>query len=151
LEGVPAAFAMREHRLYQADWLLRVYGFSFNEVDLALGKTGNLALGKDPKFIITQAQPWLFPVDVNNASYNELLRVPGIGPTSAQRILFAHSVRSINSPEQLRKMRVVIKRAAPYIRFKGMLDWEKLLSFIPALEYLNDSSSFSLLYVLLFD
>lgn len=134
LEGVPATPAMREHRLYQTDWLLRVYGFSFGEVDLALGKSGNLRINKDPKLSIAQAQPWLFPVDVNKATCNELLRVPGIGPISAQRILSVRADGSINSLEQLSKMRVIIKRAAPYIRFKGMLDWEKQLSFIPALE-----------------
>lgn len=134
LEGIPAAPPMREHRLYQADWLLRVYGFSYPEIDLALGKSGNLVLNQDPKLAIAQAQPWLFPVDVNQASYNDLIRVPGIGPTSAQRILDSRQHCRINSLEQLSKMRVIIKRAAPYIRFNGMLDWEKQLSFLPGLD-----------------
>lgn len=134
LEGVPATPAMREHRLYQADWLLRVYGFSYQEVDLALGKTGNLVLNQDPKLAIARAQPWLFPLDVNQAGYNDLIRVPGIGPASAKRIVDARQNCTINSLEQLRKIRVVIKRAAPYIRFNGMLDWEKQLSFLPGLD-----------------
>ena len=110
LEGLPATPAMREHRLYQADWLLRVYGFPLREIDLALGESGNLAFGKDPKLVIAQAQPWRFPVDVNEAGYNDLLRVPGIGPTSAQRIIEARKYGCINSLEQLGKMRVVIKQ-----------------------------------------
>jgi predicted DNA-binding helix-hairpin-helix protein len=125
---------IREHRLYQTDWLLRVYGFSLQEVELALGDEDNLSLKKDPKIVIAQKQPWLFPLDVNKASYEELLRVPGIGPTSAQRIVDARREHSINSMEQLRKMRAVVKRAAPYIWFKGMLDWEKQMSFLPQLE-----------------
>lgn len=125
---------MREHRLYQTDWLLRVYGFSLQEVVLALGDEDNLSLKKDPKMVIAQKQPWLFPLDVNKASYEELLRVPGIGPISAQRIIDTRREHSINSMEQLHKMRAVVKRAAPYIWFKGMLDWEKQMSFLPQLE-----------------
>ena len=125
---------IREHRLYQTDWLLRVYGFSPQEVELALGEEGNLSLKNDPKQVIAQKQPWLFPLDVNKASYEELLRVPGMGPVSAQRIVEARRDHSINSMEQLRKMRVILKRAAPYIWFKGMLDWEKQMSFLPQLE-----------------
>jgi putative DNA modification/repair radical SAM protein len=138
LEGVPATPPIREHRLYQADWLLRVYGFALNEVDLALGKSGNLAPERDPKLTIARAQPWLFPVDVNKAGLNDLLRVPGIGPLSAQRIIYARKTGCINSLAQLQKMRVVVKRAAPYLRFNGMLDWEKQLSWLPELDDLND-------------
>jgi predicted DNA-binding helix-hairpin-helix protein len=125
---------IREHRLYQTDWLLRVYRFSPQEVELALGGEGNLSLKNDPKQVIAQKQPWLFPLDVNKASYEELLRVPGMGPVSAQRIVDARRDHTINSMEQLRKMRIILKRAAPYIWFKGMLDWEKQMSFLPQLE-----------------
>ncbi len=124
----------REHRLYQTDRLLRSYGFSLQEVELALNDEGNLSLKRDPKIVIAQKQPWLFPVDVNKASYEELLRVPGIGPVSARRIVDARREHRINSMGQLRKMRVVVRRAAPYIWFKGMLDWEKQMSFLPQLE-----------------
>jgi predicted DNA-binding helix-hairpin-helix protein len=125
---------MREHRLYQADWLLRVYDFSLQEVELALEKDGDFALNKDPKLVIARRQPWLFPVDVNTASYSELLRVPGIGPTSAQRIVEARKGNSITSLDQLKKMRVVTKRAAPFVWYKSMLNSEKQLSFMPELE-----------------
>ena len=134
LEGVRATPPMREHRLYEADWLLRIYGFSLREVELALGPEGNLPLKEDPKLVIAEKQPWLFPIDVNRASYEELLRVPGIGPTSARRIIEARMEHSIFSLDQLRKMRVVTKRAAPFIWFNGMMDWEKQLSFLPRLD-----------------
>jgi len=132
LENLTPTPPLREHRLYQADWLLRIYGFSLREVDLALGKSGNLALNQDPKLFVAHAQPWLFPVDVNTAGYSELLRVPGIGPTSAQKIIEVRKECKIDSLKQLQKMRVIVKRAAPYIRYNGMLDWEKQLSFLPS-------------------
>ncbi len=134
LEGLYPTPPMREHRLYQVDWLLRIYGFSPGEMELALGKNDNLALGRDPKLVIAQKQPWLFPVDVNRASYEELLRVPGIGPVSAQRIVDARKEHSIFSLQQLKKMKVATGRALPFIWFKGMLDFEKQASFIPRLE-----------------
>jgi predicted DNA-binding helix-hairpin-helix protein len=134
LEGLRPTFPMREHRLYQADWLLRVYGFSPQEVELALGEKGNLPLTKDPKLAIAQKQPWLFPIDINRASYEELLRVPGIGPVSAGRIIQVRSEHSIFSLEQLKKMGVLTKRALPFIWFQGMLPWEKQTSFLPQLD-----------------
>jgi predicted DNA-binding helix-hairpin-helix protein len=116
---------MRKHRLYQADWLLRVYRFSPQEVNLAAGKDGNLSLIKDPKIIIAQKQPWLFPVDVNTARYEELLRVPGIGPISAKRIVQTRKVSSISSLQQLKKMKISTKWALPFIWFKSMLREER--------------------------
>jgi predicted DNA-binding helix-hairpin-helix protein len=137
LEGLPPANPLRAHRLYQSDWLLRIYGFPLKEVELALGEKGNLSLRKDPKLVIAENQPWLFPVDINRASHEELLRVPGVGPVSAQRITEARREHSIDSMVQLRKMRVVTSRAAPYIWFQGMLEWEKQASFIPSLDGLD--------------
>lgn len=133
LEEMSPTPPMREHRLYQTDWLLRVYGFSPGEIELTLGRNDNLLLGKDPKLVIAQKQPWLFPVDVNRAGYEELLRVPGIGPVSARRIVDARKESSINSVQQLKKMHVLTGKALPYIWFKGMLDFEKQQSFIPDL------------------
>ena len=125
LEWLPPTSPLRAHRLYQSDWLLRVYGFSPQEVELALGAKGNLPLRNDPKLVIAEKQPWLFPVDVNRASYDELLRVPGIGPVSARRIIEARQEHSVFSMEQLRKMHVYTRKAAPFIWFQGMLSWEK--------------------------
>jgi len=131
LEGLRPVSPLREHRLYQADWLLRVYGFSPQELDLALDRSGNLRLSREPKLVIAQGQPWLFPVDVNTASYDELLRVPGIGPVSATRISEARKEHSVFSLQQLKKMGVVTKRAAPFVWFRGMRGWEKQSSFLP--------------------
>ncbi|MDO8490590.1 MAG: helix-hairpin-helix domain-containing protein, partial [Dehalococcoidia bacterium] len=130
LEAVRPAPPMREHRLYEADWLLRVYRFSPQEVELALGKNGHLSLKNDPKLSIAQRQPWLYPVDVNRATYDQLLRVPGIGPTSANRILEARKEHSITSLEQLKKMRVVTRRAGRFIWLPGMTSLGKQTSFM---------------------
>jgi len=134
LEELRPTSPVREHRVYQADWLLRVYGFSIHEIELALGETGNLSLNKDPKLVIAKKQPWLFPVDVNTCCYDDLLRVPGIGPLSARRVVEARKEHSIFSLQQLTKMGVITKRAAPFIWFQGMLTWEKQLSFMPELD-----------------
>ncbi len=77
----------REHRLYQADWLLRFYGFEVDE--LLTPSEPDLALDIDPKASWALQHPDLFPLDVNRASYEELLRVPGIGVKIAQRIVRA--------------------------------------------------------------
>jgi predicted DNA-binding helix-hairpin-helix protein len=137
LEWLRPVHPLREHRLYQADWLIRVYRFSPRELELALGKSGNLRLSRDPKLTIAQKQPWLFPVDVNVASYDELLRVPGIGPVSAGRIIEARREHSIFSSQQLTKLGVATKKATPFIWFQGMLSWEKQSSFIPEFEDLD--------------
>ena len=127
LEGVNAASPWREHRLYQADWLLRVYKFAPSEVWMALDGGGNLPLKKNPKLAIAQKQPWLFPVDINKASYEELLRVPGIGPVSARRITQLRQLHDVSAVDQLKKLHVRYREAMPFIWFKGMLDWEKQL------------------------
>jgi len=134
LEELRPTSPLREHRLYQADWLFRVYGFSLPELEYALGERGNLPLAKDPKLVIAHKQPWLYPVDINEASYAELLRVPGIGPVSARRIVEARREHSIFSLEQLRKMRVPTKRALPFIWFQGMLPSERQTSFLPEVD-----------------
>src|SRR4030042_2192642 len=67
LEEHGATPPLREHRLYQADWLLRIYGFSPREVELALGENGDLPLARDPTLTIARKQPWLFPVDITRA------------------------------------------------------------------------------------
>lgn len=134
LEGLPAAPPMRQHRLYQADWLLRIYGFSPHELELSLAADHNLSLKRDPKMMIALRQPWLFPVDVNTASYEQLLRVPGIGPISAGRIVESRRDFSITSLEQLRKMGAVTKRAMSYVLYQSMLAEEKQACFLPQLD-----------------
>lgn len=131
LEGIGPVSPWREHRLYQADWLLRVYKFAPAELSMALDDGGNLPLKKNPKLAIAQKQPWIFPVDINKASYEELLRVPGLGPLSARRITQMRQLHSISGVEQLKKLHVRYLEAMPFIWFKGMLDWEKQLCLAP--------------------
>ena len=131
LDGVSAASPWREHRLYQAEWLLRIYKFTPAEVSMALDGDGNLSLKKNPKRTIASRQPWLYPIDINKASYEELLRIPGIGPTSARRITQLRQLHDVSAVDQLKKLHVRYREAMPFIWFKGMLDWEKQLCLTP--------------------
>ena len=101
------------------------------EVSLALDGGGNLSLKKNPKQTIASRQPWLYPIDINKASYEELLHVPGIGPVSARRITQLRQIHDISAVEQLKKLHVRYREAMPFIWFKGMLDWEKQLCLPP--------------------
>ncbi len=114
---------LREHRLYQADWLLRFYGFNADEI---LEKEENLNLNMDPKCQWALRHIERFPVEVNTADYNELLRVPGIGMTSVLKILNARKVHNLDF-DNLKKLNVVLKRAKYFITCNGkMLDRIKL-------------------------
>ena len=107
---------LREHRLYQADWLLRFYGFSAEEIlsdDLP-----NLDEAFDPKTAWALRHPEFFPVEINRADYLTLLRVPGIGVTSAKRIIAARRFSAI-TPEGMKKIGVVMKRAKYFITSSG--------------------------------
>ncbi len=115
---------LREHRLYQADWLLRFYGFRAEE--LLDDATPNFNPLVDPKCCWALNHPAFFPVEINTASRETLLRVPGIGPTSVRRILYARRARKLEH-EDLRKLGVVMKRAQYFITCKGkILDGIKL-------------------------
>ena len=85
----------REHRLYQMDWLKRIYRFSNEELEIAFDRSGFLPLESDPKTTIAVANLDAYPVDINAATHEQLLRVPGLGPTSAQRILQSRRGHSI--------------------------------------------------------
>ena len=119
LEEHPPTPMMREHRLYQMDWLKRVYGFSNQELNLAFDRSGFLPLEHDPKTVIALEHTDAFPVDVNSASREQLLRVPGVGPTSTQHILQARRRHSIDTWRDLQAMGVVRKRAWPFLAFPG--------------------------------
>ena len=106
---------LREHRLYQADWLLRFYGFEAKEI-LQEGESFDPLL--DPKCNWAMRNLHLFPVEINNAPFEMLLRVPGIGVTTAKRIYRARKAATLDFPD-LRKLRVVLKRAAYFITCKG--------------------------------
>jgi putative DNA modification/repair radical SAM protein len=103
---------IRENRLYQSDWLMRFYGFSAEEI--VDEKSPFLDLHIDPKLSYAIRNPHLFPVDVNKADYEIILRVPGIGVQSAQRIIYARRYRKLNA-DHLRKIGVVYKRAKYFI------------------------------------
>ncbi|HET6778454.1 MAG TPA: radical SAM protein [Gemmatimonadales bacterium] len=117
MEGVPAAPALREHRLYQAAHLLSGYGFTPEEVIYEPG--GNLPLPLDPKSAWALAHPELFPVEVQRASYEELVRVPGIGPTAARRLIEQRGVVVVRGLGDLRKLGVVTNRAGGFLTLRG--------------------------------
>ena len=107
---------LREHRLYQADWLLRFYGFQADELLSETQPNFNELL--DPKCDWALHHLEHFPVEVETASYATLLRVPGIGPKSASRITYARRYGRLNF-ESLKKMGVVLKRAHYFITCGG--------------------------------
>lgn len=102
----------REHRLYQADWLLRFYEFKVDEI--VNDNNPNLDIELDPKLGYALRNPHIFPVDINRADLHLLLRVPGIGPKSARLIMSARRFSKLNS-FHLQKMGVVMKRARYFI------------------------------------
>lgn len=109
---------LREHRLYQADWLIRFYGFHASE--LLSEKNPNFNLFLDPKCNWAISHLQYFPVEINQADYHMLLRVPGIGEKSARRILGARKTHSLDF-EDLQKMGVVLKRALYFITCRGKM------------------------------
>ncbi|MDR1908903.1 MAG: putative DNA modification/repair radical SAM protein [Spirochaetaceae bacterium] len=114
VEGPPLA---REHRLYQADWLLRFYHFEAAEIlDEA---SPHLDPRLDPKSAWALKHPEFFPLEVNRADYEELLRIPGVGAISARRILETRRSRSL-SFDALRRLGVVLKRARYFILAQGL-------------------------------
>ncbi len=106
----------REHRIYQADWLLRFYGFTVSE--LLDENDPNLDPDLDPKLIWALRNLDLFPMEVNRASYDMLIRIPGIGDTSARRIIRQRRFAAVRF-EDLKKMGVVIKRAKYFLTCCG--------------------------------
>jgi putative DNA modification/repair radical SAM protein len=103
---------LREHRLYQADWLFRFYQFGMDEI--VNDANPNLDLEIDPKLSYALRNPHLFPVDINKADYAMILRVPGIGPRSAKLIVSSRKYQRLTS-EHLKKIGVVMKRAKYFI------------------------------------
>lgn len=102
---------MREHRLYQADFLLRGYGFKVSEL---IGAQGNLPLDVDPKLAWALANRDLFPIDLNRAEPQVIARIPGIGVRSAQRIVDLRRLKRIRFDDVVR-MRCVVEKAKPFI------------------------------------
>lgn len=108
---------LREHRLYQADWLLRFYGFSAEEI--ATGTTaGHLDLDIDPKLAWALQHRGMFPLDVNRAGRELLLRVPGFGTRTVDRIIAARRNHNLRY-EDLMRMGALLKKARPFITLPG--------------------------------
>lgn len=109
----PKTSPMREHRLYEADWLIRHYGFRSHEVTEGLAD-GNLDLEKDPKLAWALRNRHMFPVDINRASKSLLLRIPGIGVRSVGRIITTRKFRKIRL-EDLKRLKVSLVRAKWFV------------------------------------
>lgn len=126
-EGLPAVPFVREHRLYQVDFLLRQYGFTCDE--LIFDDRGALPLDRDPKTVWAQNHPERFPIEINTAPKSDLLRIPGIGPRSVRRILAARHQRRIRDVEALRALGVASKEARRYLLLDGKLAERQLRLF----------------------
>ena len=118
LENTPAIAAIREHRLYQASYLLRDYGW--NVEDLPFVDAGNLRTDIDPKQAFAEATLKHAPIDLQQAERHELLKVPQIGPVGADAIINARRERRITSLNQLRALGIKApEKAAPYVLLDG--------------------------------
>lgn len=117
LENKPAVHPLREHRLYQASFLLRDYGFELE--DLPFAADANLPLHTDPKLAWAQMNLIHAPVEVNKADKRELMKIPGIGTKGADAILSARRLNRLRDLSMLKKLGVIAERAAPYILLDG--------------------------------
>ena len=129
MESTKATPALRAQRLYQVDYLLRQYGFAPGEI--VYDDTGHLPLVTDPKCAWAIAHPASFPVEITTADYETLVRVPGIGPLSARRIVTERHATAIRSLADLRKLGVITKRASGFVTLRGRrlnpVRWEQQL------------------------
>ncbi|MBU3091975.1 putative DNA modification/repair radical SAM protein [Clostridium sp. CF011] len=130
---------LKEHRMYQADWLLRYYGFKANE--LLDEQNPNFDINLDPKAFWALNNLDKFPLEVNNAPYETLLRVPGIGVTSALRIIKSRRLCNL-SYDNLKKIGVVLKRARYFITCSGKFYGDKAMERGRIKNYLLDYESF---------
>lgn len=117
LENLPATSPLRQHRLYQASFLLRDYGFDLEE--LPFEATGDLPTRTDPKTAWAQQHLAHQPVEINRASRQQLLRIPGIGPKSADAILAARRRGKLSTSEDLHNIGINPGRALPFILLDG--------------------------------
>ncbi|HTZ17551.1 MAG TPA: hypothetical protein VMB78_03845, partial [Dissulfurispiraceae bacterium] len=111
----PGECFMREHRLYQADFLMRRYGFK--KEDILLDRKGNLSLDKDPKELWADNHPAFFPVRINSAEKEALLRVPGLGPDTVKAVLSQRRERKIYRPEELGAKGKRLEKIKKYVIF----------------------------------
>lgn len=111
----PTDILMREHRLYQVDFLLRKYGFK--ESDIVFEKNENLSLTIDPKEAWALRHPEVFPMNINRASSFSLLRVPGLGPVTVKRILEQRKAGRISHIEDVGKVGIRLEKAKQFLTF----------------------------------
>lgn len=117
LDGHPAEDPLRQQRLYEASYLLRDYGFTFE--DLPFTASGRLPLDRDPKRAVADQTLSETPVELNLADRELLLRVPGLGPKGAGAVLRARRVHRLTDVSQLKSLGILAERAAPYITLNG--------------------------------
>jgi predicted DNA-binding helix-hairpin-helix protein len=117
MENKSAVDPLREHRLYQASFLLRDYGFDLE--DMPFVQDGNLPLRTDPKLAWAQQNLQEKPLEINKAERRELLRIPGIGPKGADAILRARRIGKLRDLTMLKKLGIVTTRVAPFILMDG--------------------------------
>ncbi len=117
LENLPAINPWRQNRLYQASFLLRDYGFDLE--DLPFQAEGNLPVEIDPKLAWARQNLTEAPIEINRAERQSLLRIPGIGPKSAQSILAARRMGRLHNLNDLRGLGVRVERAAPFMLMDG--------------------------------
>ena len=127
MENKAAVDPMREHRLYQASFLLRDYGFDLEEMPFT--QDGNLPIPTDPKLAWAQSNLIGKPVEINRAEKRDLLRVPGIGLRGAEAILSARRTGKLRDLTSLRKLGIVIARAAPFLLLDGRRPESQLVMF----------------------
>ena len=109
---------MREHRLYQSDWLIRFYGYSPGEVAQATDAAGMLPLDIDPKLAFALRSRALFPVDINRAPREAMLRVPGLGVRAVDRIIASRRWRKLRM-EDVARLTNAIGKVRPFIIAEG--------------------------------
>jgi predicted DNA-binding helix-hairpin-helix protein len=117
MDGVRATPVIRERRLYQTDYLLRQYGFARDEI--VYQSDGNLPLAVDPKVAWALSHPERFPMEVRTAAYEDLVRVPGLGPLTARRIVNARGSTLIHSAKDLERLGVKINDAGGFLTIGG--------------------------------
>lgn len=108
---------LRKNRLYQTEFLLRLYGFSLSEI--YFNQSGRLPGHLDPKMNFAMHNPGRFPVEINRASFHQLIRIPGIGKITARRIMAARQQGRLTSLVEVRKLGAITKHAAPFILING--------------------------------
>jgi len=117
LQGTPPCLPKREYRLYQVDSLIRKYGFTKEEI--TFDKDGFLPTNLDPKLAWAELHSELFPIEINTASFHQLIRIPGIGKISATRIITARKSSKIKTLQILKQLAVRVSKARNFITLDG--------------------------------